>query len=297
MKLNKVGNSNILVSETSLGCMSLDHASNNQSIINYALKMGINHFDTADLYQFGLNEEMLGKLLLHKRHDIIISSKVGNQFNPLTKEVKWNPSKQHIKSSLKDSLTRLKTDYLDIYLLHGGTIEDNSDETIEAFEELKKDGLIRSYGISSIRPNVINYFIENSNIDVVMMQYSLLDRRAEYNMLDKLHQNNISVFSRGSLAKGLLTNEIKSIDSFLNYDRDEFKQIHEVLLTEFSSPISSLAINYVLNHPAITSNVIGVSSLAQLTSNLKYLSDSRLSGDDYNKLKTLTKLINFTQHI
>lgn len=77
------------------------------------------------------------------------------------------PFKSLHKRSRKKSLARLKTDYIDLYQLHGGTIEDNIDETIEAFEELKQEGVIRYYGISSIRPNVIKEYVKNQTSSVL----------------------------------------------------------------------------------------------------------------------------------
>lgn len=297
---NKVGNSSIYVSEITLGCMNLDSDSiKSEHIIDYALYHGINHLDTADLYDFGLNESMIGRSLKHKRQDILLTSKVGNEFDFQTKEITWNPSRDYIIKALKASLLRLNTDYLDFYLLHGGTIKDNTEETIDAFESLKKDGLIRSYGISSIRPNVINKFIELSKIDVVMMQYSILDRRPEYNLLDKLDKNNISVFARGSLAKGILTNtSLKRInlEPYLSYTKKELESLFNQLDNYFDIPIKQLALQYTLMHPAIASNVVGVSSLTQLVENLN-LNITKLSEADYQKVKDLTKLNNYLKHI
>lgn len=297
---NKVGNSSIYVSEITLGCMNLDSDSiKSEHIIDYALYHGINHLDTADLYDFGLNESLIGRSLKHKRQDILLTSKVGNEFDFQTKEITWNPSRDYIIKALKASLLRLNTDYLDFYLLHGGTIEDNTEETIDAFESLKKDGLIRSYGISSIRPNVINKFIELSKIDVVMMQYSILDRRPEYNLLDKLDKNNISVFARGSLAKGILTNtSLKRInlEPYLSYTKKELESLFNQLDNYFDIPIKQLALQYTLMHPAIASNVVGVSSLTQLVENLN-LNITKLSEADYQKVKDLTKLNNYLKHI
>src|SRR5699024_11402352 len=105
----------------------------------------------------------------------------------------------------------LKTDYIYLYMLQGGTIDDTIDESIEALEILKKEGLIRAYGISSIRPNVIREYVRRSSIDAVMMQYSILDRRPEENILDLLRDEQISVLARGPLAKGLLTTKAKQI--------------------------------------------------------------------------------------
>src|SRR5699024_11499083 len=91
--------------------------------------------------------------------------------------------------------------YTTLFRSHGGTIEDPIDETIDAFDELKKAGTIRTYGISSIRLNVIKTFMKKSNIDAVMMQYNLLDRRPE-ELLDDLYEHQISVLARSPLAKG-----------------------------------------------------------------------------------------------
>ncbi len=78
-----------------------------------------------------------------------------------------------------------------LYQLHGGTLDDPIDETIEAFEQLVQQGKIRYYGISSIRPNVIREYVQRSRIVSVMMQYSLLDRRPEQECLDLLKQHQI----------------------------------------------------------------------------------------------------------
>ncbi len=85
-------------------------------------------------------------------------------------------------------------------------MEDNVSDTIEAFEALKQEGVIREYGISSIRPNVIERFLSNSSAVSVMMQYSLLDRRPE-EWFPMIREAGASVITRGTLAKGLLTDE------------------------------------------------------------------------------------------
>lgn len=300
MKFHEVGHSGIFVSEMTLGCMSLDSENiKSNHIIDYAVDKGINHLDTADLYQFGLNESMIARSIKNNRKDIILSSKVGNQFDIQTKQVNWNPSKKYIIEALKDSLLRLGTDYLDFYLLHGGTIEDNTEETIDAFEHLKKDGLIRSYGISSIRPNVINKFIDLSDIDVVMMQYSLLDRRPEHDLLDKLASNNISVFARGSLAKGILTDKSskrKNLEAYLSYSENELEVLLSKLDYHFDIPLQKIALRYTLMHPAVVSNVVGVSSLEQLIENINYTT-TILTKSDYLKIKNLTHLNNYSKHL
>ena len=188
MHLHVLGKSTLSVSGIAFGCMSLGkNDKENAALINNAIDAGINYFDTADIYQDGFNEETLGKAVKGKRDRILIASKVGNQRRTDgSGALDWNPTKAHILSSVEGTLERLQTDYLDLYQLHGGTIDDPIDETIDAFEMLQRQGKIRYYGISSIRPNVIREYIQRSNIVSVMMQYSLLDRRPEETCLPLL---------------------------------------------------------------------------------------------------------------
>src|SRR5699024_216436 len=188
----------------------------------------------------------------------------------------WDPSKAHIKEGLKDSLKRLNTDYIDFYMLHGGTIDDPIDESIEAFDELKQEGVIRAYGISSIRPNVIREYAKRSNIDAVMMQYSMLDRRPEEVMLDLLQENQISVLARGPLAKGILSNngkkqiERKSRDGYLDYTYEELHTIYDEVQDVIGEDTSmnTAALQYILHHPAVASAVFGASNDKQLAENV-----------------------------
>ena len=165
MKKRKLGNSDLWVTELGLGCMSIGTEEKAaREIIETALDEGINYFDTADLYDFGENEKIVGTALKEVREHVILATKVGNRWKPDQSGWSWDPSKPYIKEAVKQSLKRLGTDYIDLYQLHGGTIEDRIDETIEAFEELKSEGYIRYYGISSIRPNVIREYVKKSHM-------------------------------------------------------------------------------------------------------------------------------------
>ncbi|RYG74629.1 aldo/keto reductase [Lentibacillus lipolyticus] len=303
MKKNQLGQSDLHVSELTLGCMSLGtNSSKAKEIINRSLDAGINHLDTADLYDFGRNEEIVGEAIRDKRDQIILTTKVGNHFNKDKEDWFWDPSREHIKQGLKDSLHRLGTDYIDFYMLHGGTINDPINETIDAFEDLKKEGLIRAYGISSIRPNVIREYVSRSTIDAVMMQYNLLDRRPEEEILDLLHENNISVLARGPLAKGMFSSqaeqqlEKKGKDGFLDYAYDELKTIQQKL-TELSGghSLNAIALRYILKHPAVASAVFGASSVEQVEENVN-ASYTTLTDETYQAIQEITKPIQYASH-
>lgn len=298
MKKRELGKSGIFVSEISLGCMSLPNDKENaKAIIDTALEAGINFFDTADLYDSGKNEMIVGSLLKEKRDDIILSTKVGNERIAGEEGWRWNPKKAYIMEAVKESLRRLKTDYIDLYQLHGGTMEDDASETIDAFETLKKEGIIRQYGISSIRPNVINRFLKKSNAVSVMMQYSLLDRRPE-EWFSMIHDEGASIITRGTLAKGLLTNDglVKAdqLNGFAEYSTSEMKETVKMLLEETAN-LHATAIAFNLQNEAIASTVIGASTKEQLLDTiLAYEAD--VSPSDLKALENKLHLHKYQEH-
>lgn len=306
MKKRKLGNSNLFISELGLGCMSIgtdEKAA--RDIINAALEEGINYFDTADLYDHGLNEKIVGQALKEVRDKVIIATKVGNRWNQDGNGWAWDPSKDYIKEEVKNSLKRLGTDYIDLYQLHGGTIEDPIEETIEAFEELQSEGFIRYYGISSIRPNVIRQYIEKSSIVSVMMQYSILDRRPEEEALPLLQSHGIGVVTRGPLAKGLLSDRMleKASDSikkngYLDYSWNELSSIMPLLKEKAASarPLTEAALHYNLANPAVASVVAGASSPEQIRENARAAGSQPLSQEEILVIQEVSKLSFYKDH-
>jgi aryl-alcohol dehydrogenase-like predicted oxidoreductase len=265
MKYRKLGKSSLEISEVSFGGMSLaSNSADAAELIARAVDGGINFFDTADVYAHGENESVFGEALKPHRKRVLIATKVGNEWKPDKSGFNWNPHKQYIIRQVEGSLKRLQTDYIDLYQLHGGTIDDPIDETIEAFELLKQQGKIRFYGISSIRPNVIREYIRRSSIVSVMMQYSLLDRRPEELSFPLLNDAGIGVLVRGSIAKGLLAG--KPADQFLNYNKLDVHKLATAVKSISSDMRNAMqtAVNYVLSQTVVSSVVVGIRTAAQL---------------------------------
>jgi len=296
MNYRKIGKSNLLVSEIGFGCMSLgEDKSENIKLLREAKNNGINYFDTADLYQKGQNEVFLGKAFRDVRKEVIIATKVGNKWRDDFSGWDWNPGKSYILQAVDKSLRRLHTDYIDLYQLHGGTIDDPIDDTISAFETLKQQGKIRHYGISSIRPNVIREYINRSKIISVMMQYSLLDRRPEESCLKLLTDNNIGVIARGTLVKGLLID--KPATPYLNYSAKEVENTANAIrsLSQNNQSVVNTAIAYVFKNSAICSSVVGIRTSEQLEAVLGY--DSNPIGEiEYQLLKDSIVANTYDQH-
>jgi aryl-alcohol dehydrogenase-like predicted oxidoreductase len=297
MKYKQLGKSDLTISAIGFGCMSLQlDERENEKIIHKAVDFGINFFDTADLYDKGMNEMFVGKALQGKRDKVIIATKVGNQWRKDGSGWDWNPKKDYILSCAEQSLKRLQTDYIDLYQLHGGTIDDPIEETIDAFEILKKQGKIRHYGISSIRPNVIKKYVSLSNIVSVMMQYSLLDRRPEEVCLPLLQKHQIGVLARGSVANGLLVN--KPAKSYLNYDEHEVRKAAKTIkdMSTQDRSAAQTAIQFVSGNSAITSAVVGIRTLEQLKEAAEAISATQLSTTEREELTKLIAVNYYTDH-
>lgn len=296
--------SGIEVSELGLGCMSLGTDYNEaEPIIERAIEHGITYFDTADIYDKGINEAIVGKALkkYQDRDDIVIGTKVGNHLAE-DGSTFWDPSKTYIKEAVKDSLKRLGLNHLDLYQLHGGTIDDPLDETISAFDELKQEGLVRAYGISSIRPNVIDYYLKHSDIETLMSQFNLIDNRPEA-LLDDIHAQKVKVLARGPVFKGLLTSnsnqalDDKFAEGIFDYS---YQELGETIasIKEIESNLTGLTFNYLTSHDALGSIIVGASSVDQLDENVKNYQLSRdISLEQLKAARERAKNLEYTQHL
>ena len=337
MNYHTLGSSSLRISTIGFGCMSLGkEEAENTRLIHRALELGINFFDTADLYDKGLNEEAIGKILHSKRDEVVLATKVGNQWRADGSGWDWNPRKEYIISAAEASLTRLRTDRIDLYQLHGGTMEDPIDETIEAFEILQQQGKIRYYGISSIRPRVIREYIKRSGgnwpgncnmssseksgttqlpgnaeeplssenstsrrsgIVSVLLQYSLLDRRAEENILPWLQEKGIGVLVRGALAKGLLVD--KPATSYLNYGEEEVSRAAGVVLSLSGTKRKSAhtALQFVLKNPAVTSIVTGLRTIGQLEEAEGVIASNSLTDEEMKTLRGMLPVNSYDSNL
>lgn len=297
MRYNQLGNSDIQISEIGFGCMSLDMNANeaNSKLIEKAIESGINYFDTADLYNFGANEVVLGNAIKKQRHQLIIATKVGNKWKKDKSGWSWDVSASYIHQAVNESLERLQTDYIDLYQIHGGTKEDNFEEVADTLETLVRQGKIRTYGISSIRPNVFLKFAKQSNIVSNLMQFSLLDTRP-IPYLAELSGNQVSIIARGGFAQGLLLG--KSPKEYLGHSIDEVNDIVQMmaeLAKKYNTSAESIALSYLLNYHKISSAVVGIRTSEQLESIIQAQKELESLSIDFDKIQI--PLLKYTDHL
>lgn len=295
MNYRTLGKSTINISEISLGCMSLPPiAEEAKQVIDLAIDAGITYFDTADLYDRGENEKVVGEALKAHRSNIILATKVGNRWEDGKDGWGWDTSASYINNAVRQSLRRLQTDYIDVYQLHGGTLDDHWDEIIDTFEGLKKEGLIREYGISSIRPNVFVPFLQNSGAVSNMMQFNIFDERAA-EFFEAIEQSGASVVTRGSVAKGLLTNDWRQrLKPFMSYDEAQAKTLLEKIEALYGD-VHAAALAFNLQHSAVSSTVIGARTKQQLQQNLAAYEKAQAI-DNIHQLASFTRQDRYTDH-
>lgn len=295
MEFTRLGQSPLRISRLALGGMSFHSLAEGRPVLHAALDAGITFFDTADLYDHGLNEQIVGQLLSKQRQEVVIATKVGNRWRADGSGWDWVPRKDYILKAVEKSLQRLKTDYIDLYQLHGGTIEDPLEEVVEAFEQLQQQGKIRAYGISSIRPNTVRKWTEVSQAASCMSQYSILDRRPEEFLLDHLHAAGQGVLVRGALAKGLLAG--KPEKKYLDHSASQVATVQanlRQLVAEEELP--GLALQYCLQHPAVASVVVGASSAAQIEQSVAAWQRVKELDIDYEMIANSVPVYHYQAH-
>ena len=274
------------MAELGLGTMSiLKHGeAEGRRILEAAYDAGIRHFDTADVYDHFKVERLVGSTFAGRRDELFLTSKGGNV---RTEDgMCWDPSAAYLEQALADSLERLQTDYLDLYYVHGGTIEDDLDETIAFMRQQKQAGVVRQIGLSSIRPNVIHYWLEHGELDVLMTPYSLLDRRVESLDLD------IPIVGRGPLAKGLLTAEWSERLTDKGFEAWTASELRDVLPT-IPTPIQAYALAAAKRTCAVV--LPGASSVDQLNE-LIAANQADVDSDKLDELLARLPIHPYTKH-
>jgi aryl-alcohol dehydrogenase-like predicted oxidoreductase len=281
-----------------LGCMSLplhDEALCRRILLR-AVERGIRLFDTADLYDKGRNESLVGNILREHRQRIQIATKVGNQWRADGSGWDWNPRKDYILRAVDDSLRRLGTDHIDLYQLHGGTLQDPIDETIDAFETLLSSGKILDYGISSIRPNVVREYVSRARIRTLMCQYGAADRRPEEDILPTIAAKGIRLLARGVLAKGMLCG--KPPKPYLGHSEEVMRHaaaVIEACSSDTRTPAQT-AIRFVLQHYGLATAVVGVSTLEQLAEMAATADTPVLTGAEMEAIASALPTETYTEH-
>jgi aryl-alcohol dehydrogenase-like predicted oxidoreductase len=172
--------------------------------IRAGLDLGVNLIDTSSSYGCGHSERIIGKAIAGRRHEVVISTKFGNDIDEEKREYRGHDvAPDAIRASCEASLRRLDTDYIDVFLLHWSGYDGDAEPIVEVLEELVQAGKIRTYGWSNHEADKMDRFTKHANFAVVEFPHSVLQRSPE--MLALCEERNLGALIRSPLSMGLLT--------------------------------------------------------------------------------------------
>jgi len=299
VNLGKIG---LKVSRICLGCMTYGAPAtgtpkpgshtwalseqNSQPFLRQALDLGINFFDTANVYSAGESETMLGKALGSKRKDVVVATKVFGRMGKGANEV--GLSRLHILHEAEASLQRMNTDYIDLYQIHGFDSVTPLEETLSALPDLVRQGKVRYIGCSNLaawqimKALGISAMRHLEKFVTLQAYYSLAGRELEREIVPMLLDQKMGLLVWSPLAGGLLSGKFtrggandkdarRSTFSFPPVNPEKAFDIVDVMqavAARRSATVAQVALGWLLHQPSVTSVIIGAKKTSQLKDNL-----------------------------
>jgi aryl-alcohol dehydrogenase-like predicted oxidoreductase len=300
-----LGNTGVKVSSLCFGTMTFGGDADEETsaaMFNRCRKTGINFFDCANVYNGGRAEEILGKLMIGCRDELVITSKFFGITGPDVNA--RGAHRLHIRQAVEQSLARLGTDHIDVYFIHHFDSNTPLEETLRGMDNLLRDGKILYPAVSNFAAWQVEKALGIANlhgwapIQVIQPMYNLVKRQAEVEILPMAEAEHLAVVPYNPLGGGLLTGKYgvnkrpqtgRLIENPMYSKRYGDNWVYDVAdaFSNFSrergfDPVS-LAIAWVSSHPAITAPILGARNVEQLEGSLKSL--------DINMTPTLRKEI------
>ncbi|MCX5497035.1 aldo/keto reductase [Kaistia dalseonensis] len=321
MRYNTLGGTGLLVSEITLGTMTfggrgfwtaigeLDQSAAD-TIVARALDAGVNFIDTADVYSEGLSEEVTGRAMVNsgkKRSDIVLATKALGSVGPGPND--RGASRGHIMDAVKASLTRLGTDYIDLYQIHGFDPLTPIEETVRALDDLVRQGHVRYVGVSNWASwqimKALGIADHNGWARFASLQayYTIAGRDLERDIAPMLLDQKVGLMVWSPLAGGLLSGKYDRDGSSpeggrranfdfppVNKDRafDVIDVMRDIANAKGTS-VARIALAWLLKQPFVTTVIIGAKTIEQLDDNLA-ATDIELSADELARLDAVSAL-------
>ncbi|MEX2235724.1 MAG: aldo/keto reductase [Cyclobacteriaceae bacterium] len=275
MNRRSLGKTGIHVSEVAFGGVEIgipygigvesaaDMISEAQAIdlLNASFDSGINFYDTAR--QYGQSESIIGKAFENKREQVIIATKCKHFFDEHGGIPAYSELKRIIETSLKESLGALRTDYVDVFMLHQGSMQLLENEDVQRiFSDLKKIGVIRATGVSTYTPEETRKSIETGSWDVIQLPFNLMDQR-QAALFSLASGAGVGIVVRSVLMKGLLSGRGKNLHPSLGEVENHIRHC-DALAEQSRIELSTLATKFALAFREVSSILVGLDRMEYL---------------------------------
>ncbi len=320
MRYKLLGNTGLKVSELCLGTMTFGGQGmwtaigtlpqkEVNDLVKRSVDAGINFIDTANVYSFGLSEQLTGQAIRDlglKRDDLVIATKVRGAMGEGPNQS--GLSRKHILQQADESLARLKTDYIDLYQIHGFDAETPMEETLKALDSLVQSGKVRYIGCSNLAAWQIMKALGISGKEhlskFVSLQayYTIAGRDLEREIVPLLHDQKLGLMVWSPLAGGFLSGKYTRNSNAeegrrVNFDFPPINKekafdiidVMQLIAQNQHASIAQIALAWLLHQPVVTSIIVGAKKTEQLTDNLKSV-DIKLTTDELSQLNEVSKL-------
>lgn len=288
MRFRQLGNSEHKVSVIGLGCIQLGDradAAHSQAIVDRALDLGINFFDTANVYMDGLGEEILGKALGTRRKNIVLATKVGRVRMGAQRKLVRDSTPREIRAGVEASLKRLGTDWIDHYQIHWPDPDTLFEDSLAVMDELVTAGKIRSVGICNYSgEQVKRAYAAYPKLATVQSPYSMLRRDLETDTFMFCAHRGVGILPYWPLEQGVLSGRYTPATPPANANNQTLTQIALLeklrpLAKTIGRPLSHIALSWLLSRPGVAAVIPGASRVEQLEDNCG-VADWNLSADE-----------------
>ena len=211
MEKRRLGLYGPLVSSVGLGAMSISGTygpsteAETMRLFSRAVDLGINHFDTSDIYGMGLSEELIGRFLRQTRASVVIATKAGIRYIPATGERRIDNSPAYLRSALEKSLLRLGRDHVELFYIQRREPDRPIEEVMETLADLKREGKIGEIGLSEVSPETLRRAHKVQRVAAVQSEYSLWSRDVEDSLLDTCKELRTAFVAFSPMGRGMLT--------------------------------------------------------------------------------------------
>lgn len=273
------------------------------NVIDRALELGVNFFDTADVYGGGHSEELLGQSMNGRRDQFIVATKIGWKDFSDQRGCSAYDTPEKLIAGVESNLRRLGTDYIDIIQYHVDFREPSMEAVVEGFQKLQADGKVRGYGVSTSDFAYLQVFNKDNQTSTLQIDYSILHRMPENEIFPYCQDHDIGILVRGPLAMGILAGKFTAESKF---PEDDFRQRwhenpeeYQVFLQDLKKverlrplaqerTMAQLALQFAITDPAVTCVIPGAKTVKQLEENIAAATLPPLTQNERAKIDEIT---------